>query len=121
MAMGSVCVSPGMFETKVMVAPNSPSARAKPSTVAAMMPGSASGSVTLENASQRDAPSVRAATSSRRSTASIDSRIAPTISGSAMMAAAIAAPVQRNMTLTPNQLSSQLPTGPCRPNASSNR
>ena len=29
MAMGSVLVSPGMFETNVIVAPNSPKARAK--------------------------------------------------------------------------------------------
>ena len=38
-----------MLETKVMVAPNSPSALAKHSTMPAMMPGSASGSVTVRN------------------------------------------------------------------------
>ena len=43
-----VWVSPGMLETKVMVAPNSPIALAKPSTMPASTPGSASGSVTVE-------------------------------------------------------------------------
>ena len=38
-----VWVSPGMFDTKVMVAPNSPIALAKPSTMPASTPGSASG------------------------------------------------------------------------------
>ena len=38
-AVGIVCVSPGMLETKVMVAPNSPSALAKPSTAPASRPG----------------------------------------------------------------------------------
>ena len=47
----------------------------------AMMPGSASGSVTVRNSQIRLAPSVAAASSSRRSIASIDSRIARTISG----------------------------------------
>ena len=58
-----------------MVAPNSPSARAKHSTMPAMMPGSASGSVTVRNTQAALAPSVAAASSSRRSIASIDSRI----------------------------------------------
>ena len=59
-----------------MVAPNSPSALAKHSTMPAMMPGSASGSVTVsEQPASRLAPSVAAASSSRRSIASIDSRI----------------------------------------------
>ena len=44
---GRVWVSPGMLETKVMVAPNSPSALAKHSIMPAMMPGSASGNVTV--------------------------------------------------------------------------
>ena len=58
-----------------MVAPNSPSALAKHSTMPAMMPGSASGSVTVRKTQNRLAPSVAAASSSRRSIASIDSRI----------------------------------------------
>src|SRR3981081_957316 len=45
MAAEMVCVSPGMLDTKVMVAPNSPSALAKHSTMPAITPGSASGKV----------------------------------------------------------------------------
>ena len=48
-----------------MVAPNSPSALAKASTMPAMMPGSASGNVTVTNDQKRLAPSVDAASSSR--------------------------------------------------------
>ena len=47
-----VWVSPGMFETKVMVAPNSPIALAKPSTMPASTPGNASGSVTFSSAEE---------------------------------------------------------------------
>ncbi len=43
MANGSVWVSPGTLETKVMVAPNSPSDRAKPSIMPVRMPGKLSG------------------------------------------------------------------------------
>ncbi len=68
---------------------------------------------------QRDAPSVRAAPSSRRSTASTDSRIARTISGKAMIAAASAAPVQRNMKVRPSQSAKKRPAGPLVPNAMS--
>jgi hypothetical protein len=38
-----------MFDTKVMVAPNSPMARAKHNMPPATMPGRISGSVTVEN------------------------------------------------------------------------
>ena len=97
-----VCVSPGMFETNVMVAPNSPSALAKHSTMPAMMPGSASGSVTVANTRKRLAPSVQAASSSLASTASIESRIARTSSGNPITPQASAAPVQRNENTMPN-------------------
>jgi hypothetical protein len=63
-------------------------------------------------------PSVRAACSNRRSTASIDNRIARTISGNAMTPAAIAAPVQRNRTVAPSQLSRTRPSGPAGAKAS---
>src|SRR3989442_870435 len=55
-----VWVSPGMFDTKVMVAPNSPIALAKPSTMPASTPGSASGKVMVKNTRQGAAPSVAA-------------------------------------------------------------
>src|SRR3546814_12593834 len=81
---GDGLVSPGTFERKVIVAPNSPIERAKPSTSPASTPGTLSGNVTLQNTRAGRAPSVRAAPSSRTSTASIDSRIARAISGSAI-------------------------------------
>ena len=52
-----------MFETNVIVAPNSPSAFAKPSARPARMPGSASGSVTVAKVHAGLAPSVPAASS----------------------------------------------------------
>ena len=52
-----------------------------------MMPGRISGSVTVRNTQTRLAPSVPAASSSRRSTASIESRMARTSSGKAHDAA----------------------------------
>lgn len=54
--MGSVCVSPGMLETKVMVAPNSPNERANPSTAPAKMPGRLKGKVTVQNTRNGLAP-----------------------------------------------------------------
>ena len=51
--------------------------------------------------------------------ASIDSRIARTINGKAMTAAARAAPVQRKAKTMPNQSCSAAPIGPRRPNVSS--
>jgi hypothetical protein len=107
-----------MFETKVIVAPNSPIERAKPSTSPASTPGKVSGRVTVKKVRQGPAPSVRAAPSSRRSTASIDNRIARTISGSAITAAASAAPVQRNMKVTPSVSAKNRPAGPLAPKAS---
>ncbi len=74
----------------------------------------------LAKVRSREAPSVCAASSSRRSTASMEIRIARTISGKAMIAAASAAPVQRNMKVRPNQSAKKRPAGPLLPNASSN-
>src|ERR1700682_4893528 len=56
-----VWVSPGIFDTKVMVAPNSPIALAKPSTMPASTPGNAKGKVMVRNTRQGAAPSVPAA------------------------------------------------------------
>src|SRR5262249_25510475 len=54
----SVCVWPGMLETNVIVAPNSPSALAKPIINPARIPGSARGRVTVRNTQSGRAPSV---------------------------------------------------------------
>ena len=100
-----------------MVAPNSPSALAKHSTMPAMMPGRASGSVTVANTSKRFAPSVQDASSSLVSTASIESRIARTSSGKPITPQASAAPVQRNENTMPNVSARNAPITPRRPNA----
>ena len=101
MAEGKVCVSPGMFETNVIVAPNSPMALAKPRIMPAVMPGIIKGSVTVRKTQARFAPRVPAASSSRVSTASIERQIARTISGKPMTPQASAAPVQRNENTMP--------------------
>ena len=51
--------------------------------------------------------------------ASIDSRIARTISGKPMIADASAAPVQRNANTIPNHSLSRLPIGPRLPSSTS--
>jgi hypothetical protein len=110
-----------MFDTKVIGAPNSPRLRANESSAPVMIPGSISGSVTLANTQAGFAPSVAAAASTRASIASTDRRMARTINGNPITAAATAAPVQRNATTTPKVLSSHAPTGPLRPSRSSRK
>ena len=121
MADGMVRVSPGMLDTKVMVAPNSPSERAKANTVPTIMPGKVSGSVMVRNTRQRPAPSVRAACSSRISTPSSARRIARTISGKDITAAARTAPRQLKAKVRPNQSYSHSPIKPRRPMEISSR
>src|SRR5579872_6472658 len=72
-----------MFETKVIVAPNSPSERAKARIMPATMPGRIRGNVMVANTQTGLAPKVPAAASRRRSTASTESRIARTGQGRA--------------------------------------
>ncbi len=105
-----------MAATKVMVAPNSPRALAKPSTAPAASPGAASGTVTVKKRTNGPAPSVRATSSTSRSMASIDSRIGRTIKGKAMIAAARAAPVQRKAKTMPT-CSNAAPMTPRWPNS----
>src|SRR3954464_8831356 len=64
-----VWVTPGVLPAKVIVAPNSPSARAQHSTAPAATPGATIGSVTRRNVVQRSAPRVAAASSNRASAA----------------------------------------------------
>ena len=56
MTSGRVWVVPGKLPAKVMVAPNSPSARAQASTAPATSAGRTAGMVTRRKAYQRDAP-----------------------------------------------------------------
>ena len=90
-----------MFDTKVMVAPNSPKERAKPNTVPVRIPGIVKGRVIVINTRQGEAPSVLAACSSFISTASIASLMALTINGKETIAAASAAPCQLKLKLSP--------------------
>jgi hypothetical protein len=63
-ARGSVLVSPGIFETKVIVAPNSPKLRANARITPVRMPGMMIGSVIVKKIRTEFAPRVRAAASS---------------------------------------------------------
>ena len=84
-------VSPGMLAAKVIVAPNSPHARAKPKIVPAKIPGAAKGSVIRRMIKKGLRPKVLAASSHVGSIASRAIRMARTISGSAITPAASAA------------------------------
>src|SRR6185437_2481213 len=117
-AIGSVRVSPGIDETKVMVAPNSPNARANASATPATSPRSDKGRVSPKKIRQPFAPSVAAACSSFRSTDSNAPRSATTSNGNAITPAASAAPVQRNA-IVRCSASSTRPTVPRWPNTSS--
>ena len=86
-----------------------------------MTPGSDSGSVMVKNTRHGLAPNVRAACSSRVSTASSASRMARTISGNATTADASAAPRQLKLKLKPNQSYSHSPMTPRRPMAISSK
>ena len=57
MASGSVCVAPGTLPANMIVAPNSPSPRAKASDEPTARPGSASGRATRLNLRKGPAPS----------------------------------------------------------------
>ena len=69
MASGTVCVIPWNDPANINVAPNSPSARPSASAVPAASPGTATGIITRRKPRASDAPSVREASSSERSTA----------------------------------------------------
>ena len=98
----SVRVSPGMLETNVMTAPNSPNAAENAVIAPASTPGSISGRVIEANRSRAPAPSVRAASSSPRSMFSREMRTARTMSGKDITAVASAAPLRVKMSSMPN-------------------
>ena len=95
-ARGSVCVSPGILDTNVIVAPNSPRLLAKARIVPAITPGRDRGSVIVKKTFMLFAPKVRAAASNPLSMESNERRTALTISGKAITADAIAAPFHEN-------------------------
>src|SRR5690606_26377092 len=114
-----VWVRPGKLPANVMVAPNSPSARAQHSTAPAATPGATSGNVTRRKVVQRLAPSVAAASSYRVSAPRSAPSTAMTRNGIATNDWASTTAVVVNGTVIPNVLSSQPPTIPRRPSTSS--
>ncbi len=58
MASGSVCETPARLPANMIVAPNSPSARAQAITAPPSRAGNASGTVTDQNVCNRETPSV---------------------------------------------------------------
>src|ERR1700754_2542709 len=97
-----VWVRPGKVPAKVIVAPNSPSARAQHSTAPAATPGAISGSVTRRNVVHRPAPSVAAASSYRESAPRNAPSTLITRNGIATNASAITTPAVVNGNVTPN-------------------
>src|SRR3954454_18379554 len=110
-----VCVVPGKLPAKVIVAPNSPSARAQHRTAPAATPGATSGRVTRRNVVQRSAPRVAAASSKRASAARSAPSTLMTRNGIATNVSAITTAVVVNGIVTPKAWSSQRPTIPCLP------
>ena len=101
-ARGSVRVSPGMLDTKVIVAPNSPRLLAKARIMPVAMPGAMRGKVIVVKTRDGPALRVRAASSSLWSTLSKESRIDRTIKGKPITADAIAAPSHLKDKVKPN-------------------
>ena len=118
-ARGIVRVSVGMFETNVMVAPNSPRLLAKANIIPVIIPGVISGSVIEKNVRKGPTPNVLEASSSPLSTFSIDNRIERTIRGKAIIADAIAAPFQLKAKFIPT-LFNNIPKKPLLPKVKSN-
>ena len=105
MATGMVCVRPGMLPASMRVAPNSPRARAKASTVPAITPGAARGKSTRRRTPHSLAPSVRAACSSVGLTCSNAPRVVRYMSGKAMTVAAMTVAGQEKAMLMPSRSS----------------
>ena len=110
---------PGELPAKVMVAPNSPRARAQHSTVPAASDGAIRGSVTLRKVASRDAPKVEAASSKPRSRPRKAPSTVTTRNGIATKHCARTTPSVVKGRVNPNHSSSQRPTTPRRPNARS--
>jgi hypothetical protein len=110
-----------MLETKVMTAPNSPSAAEKAVMAPARIPGNIRGRVMVAKRSTPPAPRVRAASSRPRSTPSREIRMALTISGKDMTAVASAAPLRVNTSSMPKVRSSHPPMSPRVPNTINRR
>ena len=114
-----VCVRPGKLPANVIVAPNSPSARAQQSTAPAASDGPISGTVTRRKTVIRLAPSVAAASSKPRSADRSAPSTVTTRNGMATNVSAMTTAAGVNGRVMPNHWSRYCPTNPLRPNASS--
>ena len=117
MAVGIVRVRPGSDPAKVIVAPNSPSARENASSAAAAMPDAAEGIAIRKKSTPSLAPSALAASIKSRGT----SRNAPsammTTTGSATKSCAKITATKVNGIEKPKKLKSAPPNNPRRPQA----
>ena len=112
---GRVLVTPGRLPAKVIVAPNSPRARAHVSTAPATSAGRTLGNVTLRNTYHSVAPSERAASSARRSSCWKAASTVSTRNGIATNTCATTTAGVENGSDTPNHRSSHSPISPRRP------
>ena len=112
-------VTPGRLPARVMVAPNSPRARAKASTAPAPIAGPTIGSVTREKVNHRVAPSVAAASSTRRSAPSSAPSTAMTRNGRATNVWATTTAALVKGRLNPVSCAMGAPRRPERPKSSS--
>ena len=96
----------------MIVAPNSPSERAKPNTAPAMTPENESGRLSVKKTLSGLAPNVLAACSSLGSIASKACLIERTISGNAITAEANTAPRQEKLKEKPNHSHKYCPIAP---------
>ena len=99
----------------MIVAPNSPSARAKAKSTPARSPRRASGTVMVQKTRHGEAPRVRAICSRRGLVSSNATRAARTSSGNDMTPSAMATARQVKTTSMPRCACSQPPMGPRRP------
>src|SRR5438477_1204888 len=119
MASGMVWVRPARFPANVIVAPNSPSARAHVSTAPAASCGATIGRVTRRNTYHGDPPIAAAARSWRRSRPRRPASVASTTSGIDTKVVATTAPAVVNVSWIPSASWSHRPTTPLRPRATS--
>jgi hypothetical protein len=110
-ASGKVCVSPGIFDTKVMVAPNYAKQRANANVTPVIIAGNIKGKVKVKKQLIREAPFMRAASSSLGSKLSNPSLIDLTNRGKATTADAMAAPFHEKITEILKFIYKKFPTG----------
>src|SRR6266516_3553190 len=120
MSVGMTSVVPLKLPLNVIVAPNSPSARAQHSTVPATSDGAMPGTVIRRNTDNRDAPSVAAASSSPRSAVRKAPSAVMTRNGIATNVSAAITPYRVKGKVNPNHWSRYRPRTPKRPSARNN-